>query len=54
MIVYRVTLVIGDMGWVDFDLGNSTVCLVLLGQMEIWQNWLGSWARRWNIKFKVN
>ena len=28
------------MGWVDFDLGCSTICPILFGQMRIWQNWL--------------
>ena len=38
-----------DLGWVDIDLRHSTICLVLLGQMGIWLNWLGSWAKWWNI-----
>ena len=42
--LFRVTLVIADLGWVDYDLGYSIVCLVLLGQMGIWQNWPGNWA----------
>lgn len=33
------------MDWVDFDLDP-----VLLGQKEIWQNWLGSWVRLWNFE----
>ena len=40
-LVTRVTIVVGDMGWVDPDFGYSTVCPILLGQMRIWQNWLG-------------
>ena len=39
-----------DLGWVDIDLSHSTVSLVLLGQMGIWLNWLGSWTKWWNIK----
>ena len=27
-----------DLGWVDFDFGYSTVCLILLGQVRVWQN----------------
>ena len=30
---YRVTMVVGDMGWVDYDFGHSTVCQVLPRQM---------------------
>ena len=38
------------LGWVDFDLGSFTLCLDFLpGLMGNWQNWLGSWARWWNI-----
>ena len=33
----------------DYEFGHSTVSPVLLGQMGIWQNWLYSWSRRWNI-----
>ena len=36
-LLYRVTLVVAYMGWVDYDFGHSSVCLVLLGQMGIWQ-----------------
>ena len=36
-------------GWDDIDLSHSTVCLVLLGQMGIWQNRLGRGAKWWNI-----
>ena len=28
-LVTRVTMVVGDMGWVDYDFGHSTVCQVL-------------------------
>ena len=31
--VYRVTLVVAHLGWVDYDFGYSTVCPVLLGQV---------------------
>ena len=44
-VLYRVTLVVADLGWVDYDFGHSTVCQVLLGQTGIWQNRLGNWAR---------
>ena len=43
---YRVTLVVMDLGWVDFHFGHSTVCLVLLGQLGIWQNRLGKMVVR--------
>ena len=33
---------------VDFDLGCSTLCMVLPGLMGNWQNGLSSWARWWN------
>ena len=42
---YRVTHLLANLGWVDFDFGCSTLCLVLLGLMGSWQNWLSSWAR---------
>ena len=32
-------------GWVNFDLGSSDVCHILLRQMEIWQKWLSNQAR---------
>ena len=28
------------LGWIDFDFGYSTFCLVLLGLMGSWQKWL--------------
>ena len=31
-----------NLGWVDFDFGCSTLCLVLPGLMGNWQNWLSS------------
>ena len=31
-------MVVGDMGWVDYDLGHSTACQVLLRQIWVWQN----------------
>ena len=40
----------GILGWVDFDLGCSAHCLVLIGLMGSWQKWLSSWARWWVIK----
>ena len=36
-------------GWVDSDLGCSTLCLVLLGLLGNWQKWLSSWEVWWNI-----
>ena len=45
---YRVTLVVAYLGWVDYDFGHSSVCLVLLGQMGIWQKRLVNRARWWN------
>ena len=43
--------VVEEMGWVDFDFGCSTVCQILLVQMGIWQNWLGTQATWWKIQF---
>ena len=37
-------------GWVDYDFGHSSVCLVLLVLMGIWQNRPVNRARWWNIK----
>ena len=34
---------------VDIDLGHSTLCLGLLGQMGLWLNWLCNWAKWCNI-----
>ena len=48
--LYRVTLVVEYLGWVDYDSGHSSVCLVLLGQMGIWQNRLVNKAMWWNIR----
>ena len=47
--LYRVAHLLANLGWVDFDFGCSTLCLVLLGLMGNWQKWLSSWARCWNI-----
>ena len=38
------------MGWWEFDC--STVYLILLGLVGIWQKWLSIWARWWNIPNK--
>ena len=38
-----------DLGWVDFDLGSSPICLFWLRQMGFRQKWLSSLARWWNI-----
>ena len=40
---YRVGLVVCHLGWVDIDFGHSTICLLLLWQMTIWLNQLGTW-----------
>ena len=47
--IYRVTLLLANLGGVDFDFFCSTLCLVLPGLMGNWQNWLSSWARWLNI-----
>ena len=39
---YRVSQLLLHLGWFDFDFGCFNACLILLGQMGIWQNWLGS------------
>ena len=36
-LVYRVTLVVAYLGWVDLEFN--------VRQMGVWQNWLGRWAR---------
>ena len=46
---YREVHLLADLGWVNFDFGSSTFCLVLLGLMGSWQNWLCGWARWWSI-----
>ena len=48
--MYRVTLVVEYLGWVDYDFGHSTFCPVPLGHMGIWQIWLYSWVRWWNVE----
>ena len=40
-------IVVANMGWVEICLSHSTVCPVLLRQMEMWKKW-------WNIQIKVN
>ena len=37
-------LLIANLGLVDLDLGCSTVCPIVLGQMRIWQSWLDNEA----------
>ena len=49
MMYYRVTHLLMNLGWIDFDFGCSTLSLILPGLMGNWQNWLSSWARWWNI-----
>ena len=48
-ILYRLTHLLMNLGWVDFNFGCYTLCLVLPGLMGNWQNWLSCWARWWNI-----
>ena len=48
-LLYRVTHLLANLGWVDIDFGCSTLCLILPGLMGNWQNWLSSWVRWWNI-----
>ena len=50
--MYRVNLVVVNLGWVDF--GHSTTCPVMFGQIGIWQSRLSSWAKWWNFEIKVN
>ena len=38
----------GEIGWVDFDLGSLEICPILLWQMGFWQKWLRNWAG-WGI-----
>ena len=40
----RETHLLAHLGWVDFESGCSTLCLVLPGLIGNWQNWLSSWA----------
>ena len=42
---YRETLVVVDMGRVDFNYGHSTVSVVPLRQMAIWQNRPTIWVK---------
>ena len=46
MIAYKckVWQVVADLSWVDLYFGHSTTCPILLGQVEVWQNGLWSWA----------
>ena len=48
---YRKAHLQANLGWVDFDFGCSTLCLVLPGLIGNWQNWLSSWA---TSQIKVN
>ena len=50
--VYKATHLLANLGWVDFDFGFPTLCLVLPGLMRNWQNWLSSWARWRNISIQ--
>ena len=48
-LLYREGHLLLDLSWVDLDFGSSTFCLVLLGLVGSWQNWLCDWARWWNM-----
>ena len=37
---YRVDHLLSNLGWVDLNVEGSTVCIILLGLMEIRQKWL--------------
>ena len=39
------TLVVIDLGWVDFNIGHPTIGMVLPMERGIWQNWLSSKAK---------
>ena len=39
---YKVTHLLLNLGWVDLDFDCSTVCLILLGLVGIWQKRLSS------------
>ena len=43
---------VANLGWVDLNFDYSTVCLILLGLMGVWQKRMGSWARWWNSQIK--
>ena len=40
--LYRVAHLLVNLGWVDFDLVCSPLCLALPGLMGNWQKWLSS------------
>ena len=52
--LYRVTHLLVNLGWVDFNFGCYTLCLVLPGPMRNWQNWLSCWARGGTSQIKIN
>ena len=54
LIKYREVHLLANLGWVDFDFGCSTLCLVLPGLMGYWQNWLSSWEEGGTSQIKVN
>ena len=45
--IYRVFHQLADLVWVNFDLGNWAVCLILLGQKGFRQNQMSIRARCW-------
>ena len=53
-LICRVGQLVVDLCWVDIYFGLSTTSPILLGQLDVWQNWLLSWADWWNFEIKVN
>ena len=53
---YRVGQVVAvvHLCWVDINFGHSTTFLILLGQLEVWQNGLWCRAGIWNKEIRVN
>ena len=47
---YMAAHLLANLGWVDFDLCCSTLCLGLPGLMGNWQKWLSMCARWCNIQ----
>ena len=52
--IYRVSHLLVNLGWVNSEFESSTVCQVLLGLMRICQKCLASLARWLNKQVKVN
>ena len=49
IVKYRVFKLLADLILVDFDLGSSAICLILLRQMILQQEWPSTWARLGSI-----